>query len=190
MLFWAARNFMAFMLRVFFRVTITGAENIPDTGAFIICANHMHTLDPAVVAMSLRRRIYFIGKKELYDNRFKRPFLEPLGVITVNRNAVDTKAYKYAIEILNGGNGLLVFSQGTRMKEFTEFKRGAALFALKTGTCIVPVGISGSYKLFSALSVQIGEPVSMAPYLGQKIKSDLVDEVMERVVSHVKRLAS
>jgi 1-acyl-sn-glycerol-3-phosphate acyltransferase len=188
MLFWFARNLLAVLLRLVFRVKITGAENYPATGAFIICSNHIHTLDPGMIAISVRRRIYFIAKKELWDNRIKRPFLEPLGVFPVDRGVTDMKAYRRALEVLGGGNGLLVFSQGTRMKEFSDFKRGAALFALKAGTCIVPVGISGSYRPFSTVYVRIGEPVSMEPYHGRKVKTDLVDEVMDIVVARVKEL--
>jgi 1-acyl-sn-glycerol-3-phosphate acyltransferase len=142
-----------------------------------------------MIAIAIKRRIYFIAKKELFEKKFRRPFLEPLGIFPVNRGTADMQAFRRAITILNNGNGLLVFSQGTRMKEFKDFKRGAALFALKTGTCIIPAGISGSYRLFSTVHVRIGEPVSMEPHQSQKIKSDLVDKVMDEVVARVKRLA-
>jgi 1-acyl-sn-glycerol-3-phosphate acyltransferase len=141
-----------------------------------------------MVAISIHRRIYFMAKRELYDNRLKRPFLEPLGIFPVTRGAADMKAFKRAIDILKAGNGLLVFSQGHRMKDLTDFKGGAALFALKAEACIVPVGIAGSYKPFSRIRVQIGKPIPMEPYLGRKIKSDVVDEVMDEVVANVKML--
>jgi 1-acyl-sn-glycerol-3-phosphate acyltransferase len=188
MLFSFVRGGLAILLRIFFRVKISGAENIPSEGAFIICANHIHTLDPGMVAISIRRRIYFIAKKELWEKRFRRPFLAPLGIFPVNRGSVDLRAYKHAIEILKSGNGLLVFSQGSRMKDLTEFKNGAAFFALKTGASIVPAGISGSYALFSKIRVNIGKPIVMDEFIGRKIKSDLVDEVMENVVECVKNL--
>ena len=188
MLFWFVRNSLYLIMRFLYRVTVSGTENIPHDGPFIICANHIHSLDPGAIAVCVRRRLYFIAKKEIWNSPIKRPFLKPLGVFPVNRDAVDMKAYRRAIEVINNGNGLLVFSQGHRMKDLTEFKSGAALFALKTGVSIIPAGITGTYKRKSTIRVKIGAPITMTEYQGRKVKSDVVDELMAHVVERVKEL--
>jgi 1-acyl-sn-glycerol-3-phosphate acyltransferase len=100
------------------------------------------------------------------------------------------KAYRTTLDILKNGGGIVIFSQGTRMKDFDNAKGGVAVFALKSGAPIVPAGISGSYKLFSKVTVRYGEPILMDEYAGQKVKTELVENVMATVIERVSVLAS
>jgi 1-acyl-sn-glycerol-3-phosphate acyltransferase len=74
------------------------------------------------------------------------------------------------------------------MKDFDHAKSGVAMFALKTGAPIVPVGINGSYRFFSRVNIHFGEPISMEPYAGRKLKSELLEEVMNTVIPAVSAL--
>ena len=173
------------LARLGYRFKVTGQENIPKDGAFLLCANHIHAFDPVMMAVFSPRRLNFMGKKELFKNPAVRTFLQSVGGFPVDRGATDMQAYRKSMEILKNDKGLLIFSQGTRMEGFENAKGGVAMFALKSGAPIVPVGIRGSYRFLSKLYINIGKPISMEKYQGQKIKSELVDEVMNTVTTQI-----
>jgi len=176
--------------RLLYRFFITGKENFPENGAFIIASNHIHSFDPAVIAICTNRTLRFMAKKELFIKPWSRWFFSNIGAFPVDRGNTDMKSYRQAMDILKNGQGLLIFSQGTRMKEFENAKAGVAMFALKSGAPIIPVGVQGEYKFRSKITVNIGQPIYMDKYKGQKVKSELVDEVMEIVVKEITKLSS
>lgn len=173
---------LAFLL---YRVEASGMEHLPENGAYIVCANHIHAFDPVALTTLIKRQPRFMGKKELFENFFLGAFFRALGAYPVDRNSTDLQAYRKTMDILKDGHGLMIFSQGTRMEGFENAKSGVALFALKSGAPIIPVGISGSYKLWSTVSVKFGEPIPMTPYEGKKVKTELVDEVMSIVTKRI-----
>jgi len=188
MLYKPARAIIKVAAHIIYRFEVTGRHNIPTEGAFIFCANHIHSFDPAMVAIFTPRQPAFMAKKELFRNLFLNWLMTNLGAFPVDRKSADMKSYKKAMEILNSGEGILIFSQGTRMKEFENSKSGVAVFALKSGAKIVPIGIRGSYRPFTKIHINIGTPILMDKYKGQKVKTELVDEVMEKVVDSITRL--
>lgn len=175
---------------IIYRFDVTGRENIPQSGAFLLCANHIHAFDPVMVAVFSKRQPRFMAKKEAFNISVFGAFLRALGAYPIDRGAADMKAFRHSMDILKQGEGLLIFSQGTRMKEFENSKGGVALFALKSGAPIVPIGIVGNYRPFTKIRINIGEPIPMDKYKGQKVKSELVDEVMEIVVDRIKKQCS
>jgi len=174
--------------KIFFRFKVTGMENIPKDGAFLLCANHISWFDPISLAVFMKRQPRFMGKKELFKFRPLARFLDALGAYPIDRKGTDMQAYRTTMNLLKNGEGLIIFSQGTRMKEFENSKSGVALFALKTGSPIVPAGIRGSYRFFSRIEIRVGAPISMDEHEGKKVKTELIDEVMETVVARVSEL--
>ena len=189
MFYYFAKGVLWFLFHIIYRMHVSGRENIPKEGAFLLCGNHIHQFDgPAMLAFS-PRRLALMAKKELFANRFFAFIFRSAGVFPIDRTATaDMAAYRHTIKNLEDGNGLLIFSQGTRMKDFENAKSGVAMFALKTGAPIVPFGISGTYKPFSRLHIKIGAPISMEAFEGRKIKADVLAEVMEIVVPRVSDL--
>ncbi|MCL1882221.1 MAG: 1-acyl-sn-glycerol-3-phosphate acyltransferase [Defluviitaleaceae bacterium] len=179
-----------FLGHLMYRFEITGRENIPKDGAFLLCANHIHVFDAIALSIFIKREPRFMAKKELFKPGFFNWFFNSFGAFPVDRQAtVDMKAYRKTLEILKDGHGVVIFSQGTRMKDFDNAKGGVAVFALKSGAPIIPAGIRASYKLFSKVEVHYGKPISMDEYAGQKVKTELVNEVMATVVEHVTQLS-
>ena len=185
-----AQAILWFLFRLVYRVRVTGRENIPREGAFLLCGNHIHWMDGPLLLAFTRRRLALMAKKELFKNRFLAWVFRRASVFPIDRQATaDMAAYRHALKSLESGMGMAIFSQGTRMKDFDNAKSGVALFALKSGAPIVPVGISSSYKFFARLNVKIGAPISMAPYAGRKVKADVLEEVMNEVIPRVTELA-
>ena len=175
---------------IFYRIKVTGREHVPKEGAVILCSNHIHALDCILLAIKCKRQVFYMGKKELFERPILGRILRWIGAFPVDRSTTDMKAYRHTMDILKDGKMLGIFSQGTRAQEFENVKGGVAVFALKSGAPIVPVGIRGTYRIFSRLYLNFGPPISMEQYKDRKIKSDVVDEVMEIVKSKVTELSA
>jgi len=174
--------------KILYRVTYTGRENIPKEGAFLLCGNHISAYDPIALAAISKRRLHFMGKQELFKFKPFGAFLSAVGVFPVNRKTADMKAYRHSMNLLKSGEGFLIFSQGTRMTDFDNAKSGVAVFALKSGAPIIPLGITGPFRFRGKIQIHIGEPILMDKYEGQKVKAELGDEVMATVAREVTKL--
>jgi len=129
---------------------VIGVENIPERGGVIIASNHVSYLDPIVLGVSTKRKIYFIAKKEVFSNYFGSIILNKLNAFPVDRKKIDMIAFKKTISILEGGGALGIFPEGTRSLngELQELKLGVVKIAMKAGVPIIPVGIIGTHKIY------------------------------------------
>ncbi len=143
----------ALLARIFARVStnvrIEGLENIPKTGSVLLAANHISNLDPVVagawITLGLRRRrIHWLGKREVFDWPVIGWASAHGGVHPVNRGNADVESFRLATRILELGYVLFVFPEGTRSPtgELQEAKDGTAMLAMRTGARIVPIGIN------------------------------------------------
>lgn len=173
--------------KLLYRIKITGKENIPK-GSSVVCANHTSMLDPIflAIAFGISENWLFMGKAELFKIPGLNWLIRSLGAIPVNRGATDISTLRNAIDALKGGKKVMIFPEGTRVKDGDDaasVKTGAAMIASRGGATMMPVFISGNKKLFGKVKVVIGKPVStdieekgQAKY---RILSDAVfDEVM------------
>jgi len=149
-LVWRRRALRAFIralgFRVLWRVEVTGAENIPDSGATIIMMNHISALDPILCMGAVTNRFVVpMTKIENAQNWFFGFFVWWWGSYTINRNEIDRKALVNSIELVKNGQMILIAPEGTRHPEgLAEAKGGLAYVATKAGAVIVPTGISGA----------------------------------------------
>ena len=150
--------------KIFYRVKIEGEINIPDNKGFLICSNHIHAFDPALVVMATKRKISFMVKQELFNVPVLKTILKKSGAFPVDRSKGDMESIKTAIEILKTENVLSIFPEGTRHKDgvFRDIKKGAAMVAVRANSRIVPMRIIGNYRLFSKMIIRIGEPIEAA----------------------------
>lgn len=129
---------------------VIGIENVPERGGVIIASNHVSYLDPIVLGVSTKRKLYFITKKEAFNNIFGRIILNKLNAFPVDRKKIDMFAFKKTISILKVGGALGIFPEGTRSLngELQELKLGVVKIAMKAGVPIIPVGIIGTHKIY------------------------------------------
>ena len=153
--------------KLFFRLEVKGLENELKEGACLICANHISMHDIFFIGTQLNRQIYFFAKKELFKNPILRKILTSFGTIPVNRGAGDLKAIKSTIEVLEKGNYVGLFPQGTRIPDkepsVDDAKAGVGLFAYRSKCSILPVHIKTKnyrVRLFRKVTVTIGKPIS------------------------------
>ena len=103
-------------LHIFNKIEVIGKENIPKKGAYVLCSNHVHWIDPIVYVASTWRMIYVIGKEELCSTKLKSWVMRGLGVIPVNREKPGSNggSLMEAINKLKNGHLLLIYPEGTR----------------------------------------------------------------------------
>ena len=143
------RDLLLVLSKIYFRVTVSGREHLPRSGAYIIAPVHRSNIDTPLSAFVTRRRVRFMGKDSLWKNKYAGAFFSLLGGFPVTRGAADLEALKRCVNVLDAGEPLVMFPEGTRQSGPTlhPLFEGPAYVALKRGVPIVPVGIGGSERV-------------------------------------------
>ena len=145
----------------FYRFRFVGRENIPE-GAAVVCGNHTANSDAIflVLANGPRGDYGFIAKEELFHVPFLRHLIRWLDAFPVKRGSGDMQAIRTGFSILKSGKKLLLFPQGTRVRDgkTVEPKTGAVIFATRAKVPLVPVYIPEGRKIFKQNTVIIGKP--------------------------------
>ncbi len=146
-----ARPLIALPIKFFLHPKVIGYENIPKDGRCIIAGNHTNNLDSVTIAAISKRVVHFLAKDSLMKG-WKKPIFKGMGIIPVNRSIHDKNALNNAIITLNEEKLIGIFPESTinRTKDIImPFKIGAVKMAAETGAPIIPLVITGKYKLFS-----------------------------------------
>ncbi|MDQ3757343.1 MAG: 1-acyl-sn-glycerol-3-phosphate acyltransferase [Actinomycetota bacterium] len=160
--------------RLFWRLSVEGMEHVPAEGPFVLAPVHRSNIDTLVVAAVTRRRMRFMGKASLWKVEPLGKVFSALGAFPVNRGSADREALRRCIEVVKGGEPLVIFPEGTRQSgpKVLPLFEGAAYVATRTGVPVVPVGIGGSEaampkgsKLLRPVKVHVvvGEPLPPVP---------------------------
>jgi len=167
--------------RILFKLEVTGLENIPEQGPFILVSNHRSNLDPPLIAVSTKRRLYFLAKAELFENRINATMLKWLHCIMIDRNGVGKSALKKARLELSRGQGLLVFPEGTRSLDakLKPGKPGISAFAFDAHPLIIPTFIDGTEKAMPRGSSSI-RLAKVKVIFGKPFKADRLTDKRER----------
>lgn len=156
--------------RTWLRLSVSGGQNIPVTGPFILAPVHRSNMDIPIASAVTRRRMRFMGKDSLWRHKLFGSMFSALGAFPVTRGSADLEALRRCILVLNSGEPLVLFPEGTRQRGdlLHPLFDGAAYVALKTQVPIVPVGIGGSENIMPSGSLKIrrhrcaaviGEPI-------------------------------
>lgn len=159
------RFFHAFffvIFKIFCPFTAYGLENLPKDRPVVLCPNHANAVDPILVCLSLRGTVpvRVMAKKELMETPVVGRFLSKMGVFSVDRGNSDLAAVKTAIKSVRDGSNLLIFPEGTRVRQEGDVraKGGVAMIALRTGAPLVPVYAGGRHKFLRHTRIYFGEP--------------------------------
>ena len=187
-------------VRVFWRPKIRGREHIPVVGPFVLAPVHRSNIDFALAAALVTRRIRYMGKDSLWKIGIVGKLFSALGAFPVHRGSADREALRRCIEVVNAGEPLVIFPEGTRQSGplVQPLFEGAAYIAARTGVPIVPVGIGGSERAMPKGSklirpvkttLVVGPPLVAAPGRdGGRPSRRAVHEVTERLHVELQRL--
>lgn len=144
--YWLIRSLFVPFFLVYFRMQRIGREHLPASGPLLLASNHRSFLDPFVIGTLVRRPVYYMAKRELFEKRWQAWALNALGAFPVDRGAGDAAAMDTARAILERGDCVVVFPEGTRIRRgpLGEPKRGVGRLALETGAPVAPVTVIGS----------------------------------------------
>jgi len=173
--------------RLIFRFRVTGKKNIPKAGGIILCANHTSYHDVVVLGMTSPRNLHYLAKAELFEKKSSKWMFNRFGAIPVDREKPSMDSLKRVVNVLKDEKALAIFMQGGRRKEpdSADYKAGVALFAIKGKAPVVPIHIRSTFKLFSKVHINIGQPISFEEYHDKKVRTDDLNTAARRVMDAI-----
>ena len=176
-----------------------GREHVPMEGPLILVSNHLNNADPPMIALAVPRLPTYMAKEEMINWPILGPAFRTFGAFAVRRGAADPAALRAAAEVVDRGDMLVMFPEGTRSRTggLTKAYRGTGLLALRTGAPLLPVAITGSegitwpWLFLKPLSVPhikvtIGEPFYLPPV--ERINSEAVSEATTLIMRRIAAL--
>jgi len=182
--YWIARAILQLAINILWRPARHGRENIPRSGPLILAANHRSFLDPFIVGICIRRPIYFVAKQELFEKRWQAWILNALGAFPVRRGESDQEMMRTAREIVERGDPVVIFPEGTRIRNGSlgDPKRGVGRLALETGAPVVPIAIAGTEHARRGLRIR---PVKVKVRFGPPLTFPRVHEPSPSLATEV-----
>lgn len=148
----------------FFRVDARGREHLPDSSAFVLLVKHQRWEDIPLLGLSVTKPLYYVAKAELFGLAPARWVLSSLGGIPLNRSRPleSRHSLRRIIEHLHGGEGLVIFPEGTYYRDRMGSPRAGLVRMVlsKTSPPFVPVGIRYRKGLRTEVDIRFGRPVT------------------------------
>ncbi len=193
------RALIGLVSRTYWRLTIEGRENVPATGAFVVAPVHRSFIDFALVSGITRRRMRYMGKDSLWKVSLFGRLISALGAFPVRRGAADREALRRSIEVVERGEPLVLFPEGTRRfgPTIEHLFDGAAYVATRAGVPVVPVGIGGSERAMQKgkrlprpvkIHIVVGKPLHPPMNPGGRASRRAVHELTEQLHVELQRL--
>lgn len=184
--------FQLIRLLLLVSIHIKGKENIPAKGPYLVTVNHNSSADTPLLLLCfpLVPWRFFAGEK-WQAHRFLGALMGYLGAIFIRRGEFDRQALRTALSAVGQGAVFGLAPEGTRSRDgqMQPGKGGAAYLATRTGTPIVPVGLTRTDELFAnvkrlrrtRVEVRIGEPYHL-PDLGKRVKTKDLDDLTHLIM--------
>lgn len=195
------RGLLHLLARGYFRLTIEGREHLPTDRPFILAPVHRSNIDFLLVSAVTRQRMRYMGKHTIWKYPSLGKFFSALGAFPVHRGTADRDALRRCIEIIDAGEPLVIFPEGTRQSgpDVQPLFEGAAYIASRTGAPIVPVGIGGSEAAMprgskfiwpKKIRLVIGPPLPApaAPEDGGRIPRTAIRDTTDRLHGEIQTL--
>ena len=185
-----------FVWKIVYPYQVEGLETLPQERA-LLCPNHASNLDPIYVAVALPNnyRLHFMGKEELFRNPILNWLLRKLGAFPVSRGNNDIQAVKTSIQVLKENDNLLIFPEGTTIRNGIgsvdglppHAKSGAAMIGIRTGAQLVPVFVDGAKKPFRKVRIIFGTPYTPV-YSGRHGTAEELQKIADDILTEAYRL--
>jgi 1-acyl-sn-glycerol-3-phosphate acyltransferase len=188
------------LAKLYFRLEIRGAENVPASGPFVLAPVHRSNLDFILVATVRRPRMRYMGKASIWKWAPLGKFVSMLGAFPVHRGTADRESLRTCMRVIENGESLVMFPEGTRKSGPTvdTLFDGPSYVAARAGVPLVPVGIGGSDRAMPKgakyirprkIVIVVGEPI--VPPVGEgtgRVQRKVVRQLTEQLHADVQRL--
>jgi len=191
---------LTILFKMLYRVEVSGYENIPKKGKFILCSNHLSYVDPLIIVGYFSRHVYFMAKKEVFNIRVLGEIISFLNAFPVDRNSIDRKAIKNSCEILNSEEVLCMFPEGTRSTEgvIRDGHKGVGLISIfSSSSPILPMALSGTNKIiqkprkrifFPKVKIIYGNLIDTSPIIKENDNKTAISIILNKTMGSIKEL--
>jgi 1-acyl-sn-glycerol-3-phosphate acyltransferase len=161
---------------IMFRPRVVGAENIPASGPVVLAPIHRSNIDFAFLVFATDRKTFFMGKDSLWKIRPVGRLISLMGAFPVKRGTADRESLKHAQEVLNEGQALVLFPEGTRQEGDVvgPLFEGAMFIASRVGAPVIPVGLGNTEKAMRK-GAKFPRPVRTTVVIGTPIQAPTSD---------------
>jgi 1-acyl-sn-glycerol-3-phosphate acyltransferase len=188
-------------LKLLFRISVEGEENLPDDGPAILAGNHLSVSDSFFMPLMVKRRVTFLAKQEYFTGRgpkgaLTRWFMRSAGQVPIDRSSGSAArdALETGMRVLREGSLLGIYPEGTRSPDgrLHRGKTGVARMSLETGAPVIPAVVVGTDdampigkripKFGTRIQVRFGKPLDFSRYEGMAgdrfVERSMTDEIM------------
>ena len=179
------------LLSVLFPATVEGLDRLPRNGV-LLCPNHSSNWDPILIALRLpvNYRLHIMAKVDLFKNPILAWILRRLGAFPVSRGSSDIQSVKTAMQAIRSGDNLLIFPEGTTIRNGigkadglpAHAHSGAAVIGVRTGAILVPVFVDGEKRTFHRTRIIIGQPYTPV-YTGHHGTSEEMQKIADDILA-------
>lgn len=181
---------LGFLTRILYPTTVEGLEKLPKNGV-LLCPNHSSNWDPVLLGTRLpvNYRLHAMAKEELFQNPILGWIIRKLGAFPVSRGSNDISTVRTAIQVIRDGDNLLIFPEGTVVRDGVGYidglpahaKAGVAMIGVRTGATLVPVFMDGKKRLFHRSRIIFGDPYE-PHYTGRRGTSEEMQKIADDIL--------
>ncbi len=187
------------LLKSLFRFQIFGARNVPSTGGVLLVSNHVSYVDPVFMGAAVDRNLHYMARSTLFKPGLIKRFLLSMNAFPVNLGVPDRGAIRRALQLLDDGNVLHIFPEGTRSVDGTlgTAQAGAGFIAYRARAPVVPVFLDGTEKVLprgakmmkpAKVKLSFGRPLDLDYYRKVKSSRETRTEIGEVIMSSIAEL--
>jgi 1-acyl-sn-glycerol-3-phosphate acyltransferase len=187
------------VFKLFYPLEIKGLENLPKEGGIILAPNHSSYFDPIHFGMAVPRNINWIAKESFFNVWWLGWFFKITGCLSVNSEKPNIETIKKALLVLEQGEMLGIFPEGTRSRsgKLMNGELGVALLALRSGVPILPAAIDGAFEAYPPdakfpkprrIKLRLGKPLIFNVVKKGRIDKKTLEAVTEKVMKSIEGL--
>jgi 1-acyl-sn-glycerol-3-phosphate acyltransferase len=174
------------------RLEVEGREHLTPRGPYIFAANHQSQFDIFALLAAVPVPFSWLAKEELFRIPLLGPAMKAAGYIPINRT--DRRAAFASIDEaagrVRGGTSIVIFPEGTRSLDgkLKTFKKGGFFLAIKSRQPVVPVSISGSFRVLAKRSFRVHRGTIRVHFSPPVPTDTLAPPDKDRLIAEVRRI--
>ena len=150
-----------------------GRAYLPKENSFLLLANHVSFIDPFVIATAANQEFHFMVRDDALSWPFVGSMLDFFNGYPVKRGTPDLSALKHTINLLNSGQRVMLFPEGTRSLDGQLGKPvdGIGFIVKQVNVPVIPAFIGGAEKILprhsflpqlAKVTVSFGSPLDFS----------------------------